>query len=298
MAVSSINAPKRASRVRKVGIGLVLPLCGLYIAACGFFYFQQDKLTFPVPTQYPKTTPQDIGLSFEDLQIPVNGSEQIHAWWIPSASPTGRVVLVLHGNGVVIEQSFGADRAMFESTLLHQLGVNLLLFDYRGYGSSSPTPPSEQHFNEDAQAAYAYLTVQRHIPSRDVIVFGRSIGTGPATELATHHPDAAGLILMSPFTRLSDAGKALWFLRPLPLSLLVRNPFDNLSKIEAVHVPVLIIVGSEDRIAPPAMAQALLQKANQPKHLYVQPGAGHNHLVDIGGKSLEEQISAFVQSLP
>jgi len=64
-----------------------------------------------------------------------------------------------------------------------------------------------------------------------------------------------------------------------------------------VRVPVLITVGSEDRIAPPAMSQALFQKANQPKHLYIQPGAGHNHLVDIGGKALEAQIGTFIQSL-
>jgi len=292
-----MDAPKQQSRIRKVGIGLVFVLCGLYIAACGFFYVEQDKLTFPVPAQYTKTTPQDAGLNFEDLHIPVNGSEQIHGWWIPSALVTDLVVLVFHGNGVGIEMSFGADRALFESTLLHQLGVNLLMVDYRGYGSSSSNRPSEQHFNEDAQAAYAYLTLQRHIPSRDVVIFGRSIGTGPATELATHHPESGGLILMSPFTRLSDAGKAIWFLRPLPLSLLVRNPFDNLSKIGAVRVPVLITVGSEDRIAPPAMSQALFQKANQPKHLYIQPGAGHNHLVDIGGKALEAQIGTFIQSL-
>jgi len=297
MAAPFASSPKQSSRVRKVGIGFVLVLCGLYLAACGLFYFQQDKLVFPAPTQYPKTTPQDIGLLFEDLHIPVNGSEQIHAWWIPAASPTDRVALLLQGNGVVINVSFGADRAMFESTPLHDLGLNLLMLDYRGYGTSSPIHPSEQHLNQDAQAAYAYLTDQRHIPSRDVIIVGRSIGTGPATELATHHPDASGLILMSPFTRLSDAGKSIPFLRPLPISLLMRNTFDNLSKIDAVRVPLLIIVGSEDHLATPAMAQAVFEKANQPKRLYVQPGASHNHLVDVGGKTLEDQIGAFIRSL-
>src|SRR5215469_17394042 len=103
MTISPMNAPSRGSRIRKVGIGLVFVLCGLYVAACGFFYFEQDGLTFPVPTHYPKTTPQDAGLAFEDLHIPVNASEQIHCWWIPSERPTDLVVLLLHGNGVTIE---------------------------------------------------------------------------------------------------------------------------------------------------------------------------------------------------
>ena len=122
----------------------------------------------------------------------MNESEQIHPWWIPASPVSDKVLLVFHGNGYVLEQTVTG-----ELVPLHSLGVNLLLVDYRGYGSSSHRTPHEKRVYEDARAAFTYLTVQRNVPSRDVLFLGRSIGTGPATEMAKEHPDAGGLILLS-----------------------------------------------------------------------------------------------------
>jgi uncharacterized protein len=297
MTTTAISTPGRSRGLRDFGKRLLLGGLVAYVCYCAFFYFQQDQLTFPAPNNDPKASPTDADIPFEDLHLPVNRSEQIHAWWIPAADPTDKVVVAFHGNGYVIEREFGADRALFEASPLHRLGVNLLLVEYRGYGSSSPVTPSEKHLYEDAEAAFRYLTVQRNLPARDIVVFGRSIGTGPATELAKRHPDVAGLMLMSPFTSLLDAAKGVWYLRALPLSIRARNHFDNLSRISDVHVPVLIMVGTDDRLTPPSMSQALFRKANQPKQIYLQPGAGHEDMVDMGGQKLEDQMRAFIRSL-
>jgi fermentation-respiration switch protein FrsA (DUF1100 family) len=168
--------------------------------------------------------------------------------------------------------------------------------DYRGYGSSSPGTPNETRVYEDARAVLRYLLNQRHVPIRAIIFMGRSIGTGPATQLALEHPDAAGLILESAFTSVPEAAKAVWYLRAFPLSLFIHNRFDNLSKISSVHVPVFITVGTEDTLTPPEMATALFQHANQPKQLYLVPGADHNGIVRVGGQALENQISGFINN--
>ncbi len=177
---------------------------------------------------------------------------------------------------------------------LHHLGPNLLLVDYRGYGSSSPGTANETRVYQDARAAFSYLLNQRHMRIHNVILMGRSIGTGPATQLALEHSDAGGLILESAFTSVSEAAKAIWYLRVFPLSLFIHNRFDNLSKIGSVHVPVFITVGTEDTLTPPDMAQALFRRANQPKLLYLVAGADHNTIVSVGGQALEKQIGGFI----
>jgi hypothetical protein len=251
-------------------------------------------MAFPAPSHYTKASPADVGIAFQDLHIPVNGSEQVHAWWIPASQPTSKVLLMFHGNGYVLEQAAGSAG---EVKSLHHLGPNLLLVDYRGYGSSSPGTPNETRVYEDARAALTYLIDQRHVSIHEVIFMGRSIGTGPATQLAFEYPDAGGLILESPFTSVPEAAKAIWYLRAFPLSLFVHNRFDNLSKIGSVHVPIFITVGTEDTLTPPEMAKALFQRANQPKELYLVPGADHNGIVAIGGQTLENQISGFLNGI-
>ncbi|HXN25501.1 MAG TPA: alpha/beta hydrolase [Candidatus Acidoferrales bacterium] len=291
MAAASITVPQRTSQFGRYVAGSLLVLAVIYLSACAFFYLQQGRMTFPAPLQYPTATPLNAGIAFEDLHIPVNGSEQIHAWWIPASPASDKVLLVFHGNGYVLEQA-----ALGELAPLHALGTNLLMIDYRGYGSSSPRTPSEKRVYEDARAAFSYLIAQRRVRPEDIVFLGRSIGSGPATELAKEHPEAGGLILISSFTSTVDIAKSIWFLRPFPLALLSHNQFDNLSKMDAVHVPVFLAVGTADRLTPPAMAQALFQRANEPKRLYLSPGADHNDMMSEGVTPLQAQISAFLQT--
>jgi fermentation-respiration switch protein FrsA (DUF1100 family) len=277
--------------LRRAVTTLLAALLLIYLGLGALFYFRQDQMTFPAPAHYAKATPADDGIAFEDLHIAVGGSEQLHAWWIPATQPSDKALLMFHGNGYVLEQAAGPAG---EVAALHHLGPNLLLVDYRGYGSSSPGTPDETRVYEDARAALDYLLNRRHVRIHDVIFMGRSIGTGPATQLAFEHPDAGGLILESPFTSVPEAAKGIWYLRAFPLSLFIHNRLDNLSKISSVHVPVFITVGTEDTLTPPEMATALFQHANQPRQLYLVPGADHNGIIDVGGKALESHISGFI----
>ena len=292
MAATSVTPPRQRSGFRRFVARLLLVLLIIYAAACAYFYFQQDQMTFPAPTEYSTATPTNIGIPFQDLHILVNESEQIHAWWIPASPVSDKVLLVFHGNGYVLEQTVAG-----ELVPLRSVGTNLLLVDYRGYGSSSHRTPNEKRVYEDARAAFTYLATQRKVRSRDIVFLGRSIGTGPATEMAKEHPEAGGVILISPFTSTTDIAKTIWYLRPFPLSLLSHNRFENLSKIGSIRIPIFIAVGDSDRLTPPAMAQSLFQSANEPKRFYLSQGADHDDIMSNEVNRLEAQISAFIQTI-
>jgi pimeloyl-ACP methyl ester carboxylesterase len=284
-ADTSVNVFSYLKRVHWVRI-LAIGLAGAYLVVGLTLYFEQGSLLFPAPKDYEKATPE---VPFEDLRIAVNQTDQIHAWWIPAASD--KVVLMFHGNGHVLE-----DMARDAVITLHEIGANLLLVDYRGYGGSTPVAPRESSIQEDARAALRYLGGRRGVSIERTYVLGRSIGSGPATQLAVENPGLAGLILESPFSSIDDAARAMPVSRFYPMRWLLRTHFDNLSKIGSVRMPVLIVCGSEDTLTPIWMARAILNRANEPKRMEVIPGAGHNDLVSVGGKELTKVLRGFVRS--
>lgn len=293
---SNVAAPRRTrSLLRKLFLVPALLLSIAYMGIAAFFYLQQDAMTFPAPAHFEIHTPAETDIPFEDLHIPVNPSGQIHAWYIPAASSSQTVLLYFHGNGYCLEQTVGT---IGEVVPLHNIGVNLLMVDYRGYGASSRGHAREKSVYQDARAAFNYLTQKRGIPARDIVFVGRSIGTGVATEMAKEHPEAGGLILISPFTSTSDVARAsFWYLRAFPLFFMSHNQFNNLAKIDAVHLPLLIIVGDHDTLTPRSMAEALLARGNPPKRLAVITGPGHNQMFQVGQQELVSRIKDFLQTL-
>ncbi len=272
-----------------LSLRLAVYLLAVYLFVGAFFWFRQGQLLFPAPKSFEKITPAISGLRFEDLQISVNAREHLHAWWIPSAMPSAEVLLVFHGNGYVLEDMAGGDVAR-----LHAIGANLLLVDYRGYGFSSPLVPDESTVNEDAEAALGYLERERGVPAEQVFVLGRSIGSGPATHLAAKYGALGGLILESPSPALTILRKRSGICGFAPIGLMVRTHFANASRISSVRAPVLIVAGTSDTLTPPRMAKEIFARANDPRQLYLVPGAGHDDLVDVGGSALTEQLRKFI----
>lgn len=254
-----------------------------------FIYFRQSALLFPAPNTYSRSTPASIGLPFEDLQIPVTATDRLHAWWIPAAPPARKVILMFHGNGYVLD-----DMVADEVDRLHEMGTDLLLVDYRGYGTSSPIVPNEGTVDEDADASLNYLLRLRKIPMGHVFILGRSLGTGPAAYLAEKTPGLGGLILESPFTSVEDAAARLWYFGIYPARLMLHTHFDNQSRIGSVHVPILIACGTADTLTPPSMAIEIFHQAHEPKQLYLVPGAGHDDLLISGGDALTQVVEKFV----
>ena len=218
---------------------------------------------FPVRTL--PNTPSDTNITYEDVFFRSSDQYLIHGWFIPGTSKY--TLLWFHGNGGNI------GHRVEEIMQMHNvLGVNIFIFDYRGYGKSEGKP-SEQGIYRDAKAAIKYLQSRPDVDPNCVIYFGRSLGAAIAIHAATTNPPS-GIILVAPFTSLSDIA-AIRFPN-LPIGWLTKNRYNTISRIKYIHKPLLIIHGNLDDIVPLAHSSQIFQKANYPKTLKVLVGAGHN----------------------
>ena len=156
-------------------------------------------------------------------------------------------------------------------------GYGVLLVSWRGYGGN-PGSPTEQGFYDDARAAYDFMAAEGVAPAR-LIVYGESIGGGPAVQLAAER-DIGALVLEAPFTSAADvAQRAYWF---LPARYMLLDRYEIKSKIGDIGAPLFIVHGERDRVVPVDMGRELLGAANEPKDARFFPGAGHNDLYDYG----------------
>jgi len=245
----------------------------LYLALAIYAWlFSDHQIFLPQPSSY-KDGP-------EILKLRSANSSVISALYLPN--PSARfTLLVSHGNA----EDLGDDRYWLED--LQRSGFNVFAYDYQGYGTSQGKP-TEQGAYQDEEAAYEFLTtVMKTAPER-IIVFGRSVGSGPAVHLAARKP-VAGLILQSPFV------SAFRVLTRVPL--LPFDKFPNYKEIGRVRCPVLIIHGSNDRVIGVWHGQKLFALANPPKQFFLVPGADHNDLDMVGGTRYLEAIRAFALSL-
>jgi len=171
---------------------------------------------------------------------------------------------------------------------LHDTGFAVLAFDYRGYGRSGGQA-SEKNVYADTRAVLAFAQARFGLKPDRIIVVGRSVGSGPAVELAARER-VAGLTLISPFT---SAFRVLTRVKLLPF-----DRFDNLSKIGRVRAPILIFHGTRDEVIPFAHGQKLFAAAPEPKRAVWVEGAGHNDVFEVAGARILDELKTFGQNLP
>jgi len=258
--------------------GVVVVLYGSIVMLA--FAFQNQLLFFPSP--HLVSTPADAGLEFEVARIKTDDGETLHSWWIPvggarSSSVPARsragpeqieakgTVLFFHGNAGNISGRVPIGKQ------LHDLGYNVLLVGYRGYGESTGAP-SENGFYRDAEAAWRYATEEQGTAPSDIVLLGRSLGGAPATWLATQVTPRA-LVLESAFTSVPDV--AAHHYPFLPARWLSRIQFDNLTRIRDLDMPIAVIHGTEDEVVPFSHGRQLFEAASEPKH-FVETTARHN----------------------
>lgn len=247
-------------------LSVVKILVFVYVGLCLLLFVRQKSFVY-FPTPAISMTPADVGLDFEDLMMKTGDGESIHAWHIPA--PGGEhTVLFCHGNAGNI-----GDR-MDSVLLFHELGLHVLIFDYRGYGKSSGRP-TEQGTYQDITAAWEYLVTDRGVEPKSVLVFGRSLGAGVATWLARNR-DPGGLIVESAFTSVPDMGAHIY--PYLPVRLLCRISYDNIGRMPGISCPVLVIHSRHDEMIPFSHAERLFRAANEPKRFHALDG-GHNTAV-------------------
>ena len=276
-----------------VGLGYVLIVT---LAAV-----QQDKLIY-FPERHLVATPTAIGLRFEEIAVTTEDGVRLHGWFVPAAIGTGSadelavagrpatderapVVLFCHGNAGNISHRLDTLR------LLHELGLAVLLFDYRGYGRSEGRP-SEPGLYRDAQAAWSYLTRERGYTPDEVVLWGRSLGGAVVTELATQVAPRA-LILESTFTSAVDLGAEVY--RWLPVRWMARMRYDTVAKIGAVTCPKLIVHSRDDEIVPFSHGERIYARAARPKELLAITGSHQDGFLVSG--SYRSGVSLFLTQI-
>ncbi|MFH1739798.1 MAG: alpha/beta hydrolase [bacterium] len=238
-----------------------------------------ERANLFIPSRLLEAKPDDIGLEFENIPIEADDSVMLHAWFVPADQPIA-TLLFCHGNAGNISHRLDSIR------IFHEMNLNVLIFDYRGYGRSDGRP-SEQGTYLDAQAAYKYAK------SKDapVVIFGRSLGGAVAVDLASRVDDAAALIVESAFTSTIAMGKEIYPF--LPVSKIVTMPYNSLSKIPRVRCPVLVIHSPEDDIIPYHHGQELFEAAPEPKQ-FLQISGDHNGGYIESGTTYTEGVKRFL----
>jgi uncharacterized protein len=228
-------------------------------------------LYFPSRTFY--ATPADAGLEHEEVAFAAADGTRLHGWWIRARQqPAIAHVLLCHGNAGNI-----GDRVL-HARYLTDAGVDVFLFDYRGYGKSEGSP-SEEGTYQDARAAHGAMKRQGGVQAARVIYLGESIGGAVALALAVEEPPL-GLVLQSAFTSIRDMGRLHY---PLIPTALVPDAYPSLRRIAELRSPLLVVHGDRDAIVPLAHGRALFEAAPGPKRLEIVRGAGHNDLIDARG---------------
>lgn len=266
----------------------------VYLFLCLAGYIWQNRLIFR-PTAKLENTPEDLGLDYEEVWIPIvdrRGKRQgLHGWWIPSVEPTTETLLYLHGNGKNIGSNLGRAKR------LRDLGFSVLLIDYRGYGRSRGKFPTEAQVYRDAQIAWDYLVDERDIQPQDIFIYGHSIGGAIALDLAVRKPSAAALIVEGTFTSIRDMVKYQKIYNLFPTDWLLTQHFNSLSKLRLLKVPLLVIHGKDDRVVPVRMGETLYEAAPVPKQLFLVSDAGHNNIGSVGEDEYNRRVEEFARSV-
>jgi len=270
----------RMRSARRFAVGLVASLVALYVVAMLGAHFLYRSILYPTP--HGRTAmPKGMG---ELRTTTAKDGVPVHAWELAAPS-SASIIVLFHGNGETM-----ADNADLAADLA-ALGFGVLLVEYRGYGLSSVGSPTEQGLYLDAEAALDLLTIEG-VPRERIILFGISLGTGVAAEMARRQRGAA-LVLMSPYTSIPE--RAAEMIPGLPMRYLLSDRFDTLSKAREILIPTLVIHGDEDGVIPFEMGRRV-SSAISGARLVVIAGGHHNDLLLLDERRILAEVSTLAAS--
>jgi fermentation-respiration switch protein FrsA (DUF1100 family) len=238
------------------------------------------------PARRIAETPDRAGLRYRDLLFETDDGVRLHGWWVEAGTNSLGHVLLCHGNAGNI-----GDRIL-HATLLTAAGLDVLLFDYRGYGRSEGRACEEGSYR-DAHAALACLLDQPGIEPARVFYLGESLGGAVAVHLALKR-EPVGLVLLSAFTGVRELGRLHY---PFIPASLIPDAYPTLRRISELRAPLLVLHGDRDDIVPLSHGSALFEAASGPKRIHVFPGMGHNDLVPFAGPELARVIASWARGL-
>ena len=283
-------------------------VAGLAAVVAGLLYAKQDSLLyFPAiggipkrPSQNPRRyrSPAEHNIPFETNMITCQDGVDIHSWLLlhPDSRRERRPTIVFfHGNAGNIGLRLPNAIQMYRD-----LGANVLLVEYRGYGDSDDVPPSEPGLKLDSEAALRFISDHPSIDSSRIFIFGRSLGGAVGFHLAQYAEktslQVAGIIVENTFTSISDMVDHLMPYVKLFKPLVLRIGWDSSRIVPNIRAPTLYLAGSADELVPHEHMRKLYKASNKSSMLarmHVIPGGTHNETWMQGGREYWDRIRSF-----
>jgi fermentation-respiration switch protein FrsA (DUF1100 family) len=245
-------------------------------------------LYFPGPRGALLRPPPELDLPVERVELRTEDGLRLVGWVIRAEHPAAHWLLICHGNGGNISD---AGRPHHYAGL-RAAGLHLFAFDYRGYGESEGTP-SEAGLYSDAESAYRFLRDSVGVPSERIVIFGHSLGSAVAVELAGRVP-AAGLILDGALTSVPDRAQEIY--PYFPVRWLGTSRYASRDKIGRLRLPKLFLHAERDEVIPIAHGRRLFAAAPEPKR-FVALAGGHGDAFEADSAAYFGEIRRFVTEL-
>jgi len=250
-----------------------------YVVILIFIYFYQRNLLYhPSENNYQD---DQIQFNYDEVFIKVNEEIKLKSWMIKKDFKKYKTLLIFHGN------AGNLSNRIYKLNELNKLNLNVLLISWRGF-SNNKGSPTEQNLYEDAEASIKWLN-EKKIKNEQIVLYGESLGSGVAVEMGKKY-NFNSIILESPFTSIENSAKIYY--PYLPVSFLLKDRYDSISKIKMVNSPILIMHGEKDDVVPFFMGKELFEKANSPKESYFTPD--DDHMMEFNNKLLSE-LKRFIQ---
>ncbi len=264
---------------------LLAAVC-IYALLTAFIYFRQSSMIyFPnMPGRALTATPQQLGMQYEEVEFTAEDGVGLHDWFVPAAEAKASL-LFFHGNAGNISHRLESI-AIFNS-----LGLDVFIFDYRGYGQSQGKT-SEEGTYRDAEAAWSYLTETRGVAADGIIVFGRSLGSSIAAWIASRR-DPAGLIVESGFSSVPSMAQRLYPF--LPVRWLAKFRYDTAGYVSSLSCPLLVVHSKHDEIIPYAEGRAVYDAAPADKR-FLEIRGGHNDGFLVSGADYINGLRDFIEA--
>ena len=262
----------------------ILALVFFYILLLSVvFFFQRNLLYHPSVDNYLKDQVVTEPTEIEKVKITTNDKIDLIGWFYNQDLEKFKTILFFHGNAGSLENR------TYKLNHFKNLNVNFLIIAWRGFNGNEGKP-NEMGLYEDARSAIKWLSA-KGIKEQDIILYGESLGTGVAVEVA-QNKNYAGVILESSFTSMVDMGKKYYPF--FPVRLLLRDKFESNKKINNISVPILVMHGKVDKIVPYDMGKKMYELANEPKFFYSQDYG--DHMIEYDEKLLSA-LKKFILSL-
>ncbi len=266
--------------------GTLVTAALLYLALLLVLWLAESRLVyFPGAERRLTPAPDHLGLRAERVEFVAADDVRLVGWVMPAASGP-YWLLICHGNAGNLSQF---DRPVHYAGL-SQLGLNLFAFDYRGYGESEGSA-SESGLYRDADAAYRYLRQELGVPADRIIVFGHSLGSAVAVDLASRVP-VAGLIVEGALTSAVHRGQELYPF--IPVRWMARNRFSSIDKVAGITVPKLFLHAIRDEVIPLAHGRRLFAAAGEPR-TFVELEGGHGDAFDVDSARYFGSVASFLE---